>query len=444
MGKIIIIGMPIAAKVRESLRFSKDDDAAAPQPSSAPPPHHDPVGADELDQGDRNSSTISTEEVEPAARDLAALAPDADIVVVDMVAEAPFEPDEPRPKSEAPRGNGQDPQDDFRNERKREWSTGSKSEAERDTYAEEHAGEPFNDAAIRWLGYALVRTHDYPLPDGTMLYQQNRYELRPGIEPTKKRPRKRFLPHRTEGGKEVLGAGARRVIYQWPAIMRAGPGSNVFVTEGEANADALIKTGLLATTVLSHRWAPECIAALTGHHLIILEDADDDGRKLAAAARTKLAPVAASIRIVPAAHLWKHLKPAGQEPPLHADVEDWLGAGGDPANLPEICRKVLPEGTRLTFIDMSRWDARARARNRNGWCIIASRAANASCSPAKAEPARASCNCSNVAPRRSNVNGSASSPSRVRRSSSMPKMTRGCCTAAPKPSPSITTSALPS
>jgi hypothetical protein len=34
--------------------------------------------------------------------------------------------------------------------------------------------------------------------------------------------------------------------------MRAGPGSFVFVTEGEKNADVLIKAGLLATTVLSH------------------------------------------------------------------------------------------------------------------------------------------------------------------------------------------------
>jgi hypothetical protein len=36
--------------------------------------------------------------------------------------------------------------------------------------------------------------------------------------------------------------------------MGAGPGATVFVTEGEKNADALIAAGLLATTVLSHKW----------------------------------------------------------------------------------------------------------------------------------------------------------------------------------------------
>ena len=77
-----------------------------------------------------------------------------------------------------------------------------------------------------------------------------------------------------------------------------GP-DTVFVTEGEANAKALIAAGLLATTVLSHHWAPECIAVLTGHHLILLEDHDKEGKALAAAAQRKLAPVAASTRIVP-------------------------------------------------------------------------------------------------------------------------------------------------
>jgi DNA primase len=102
---------------------------------------------------------------------------------------------------------------------------------------------------------------------------------------------------------EVTGAGNRHVLYNWPAIMRAAPGSLVFVTEGEANAVALIAAGLLATTVLSHKWTPECVAALTGHHLIILADHDKEGGILANAAQKKLIPVAASTRIVPTAHL---------------------------------------------------------------------------------------------------------------------------------------------
>src|SRR5262249_41097276 len=141
-------------------------------------------------------------------------------------------------------------------------ASGSKTETERDTYAKDHAGEPFNDARLLQRGYQLTQVFDYALADTTLLYQQNRYELKPGIAPLKERPRKRFLVHRRVNGEDVFGAGDRRVIYNWPAIMRAGPGSSVFVTEGENKAKALIDKGLLATTVLSHEWAPECVAAL--------------------------------------------------------------------------------------------------------------------------------------------------------------------------------------
>ena len=288
--------------------------SVAPRASSSGSPADDAAIDGEVVQDDRNSPVITTEVVEPIA--------------------------------EHDHGHGH----------ASEWSGGSRGEAKRDTHAEDHADKPFSDLFLRRRGYALKRVFDYTLPDGSVLYRQNRYELRPNAAPTKEHPRKRFLAHRTVDGKDLFGAGARRVIYQWPPIMRAAPGSSIFVAEGEANTDALVNAGYLATTVLSHQWTPECVAALTGHHLSILEDADDDGRKLAAIARAKLAPVAASVRIVPAAHLWKHLEPAGQEPALNDDVEDWINAGGDAAKLLEICREILPDGARLTFIDMSRWD----------------------------------------------------------------------------------------
>src|SRR5262249_20492745 len=145
---------------------------------------------------------------------------------------------------------------------------GSKTAAERHTYAEEHAGEPFNDAYFLKQGYKLVRGFDYTLANKRQPYQHNRYQLKKGYTPSKKRQRKQFLPHRSVNDNDVFGAGDRRVIYNWPAIMVAGPGSTVFVCEGEANAEALIKAGLLATTVLSHKWASECISALAGYHLI--------------------------------------------------------------------------------------------------------------------------------------------------------------------------------
>jgi DNA polymerase len=253
----------------------------------------------------------------------------------------PEPPPPPPPSSEKPAtppgGNGRG---DFSG-----FSSGSKAEAERDTYAEEHTGEPFDDSYLRRKSYQLVAVYDFTLPDYTLLYQQNRYELPQGI-PTLGRQRKKFLPHHNVDGKEVLGAGDRLLIYNWPAIMRAPPGSEIIVTEGESNAKVLIDHGLLATTVLSHKWTPECVAALTGHHLYILADHDKDGEKLASAAQKKLASVAASTRIVPATHLWKHL-PGGKEPKLHDDVKDWIERGGDPKKLVDICRDIPAAGAAI-------------------------------------------------------------------------------------------------
>jgi AAA domain len=95
--------------------------------------------------------------------------------------------------------------------------------------------------------------------------------------------------------------------------------------------------------VLSHKWVPECVAALTGHHLMILSDHDTNGNSLAAAAQKTLAPVAASIRVVPATHLWKHL-PGGKEPQPGNDVVDWIKLGGNPTKLLDICREIPADG----------------------------------------------------------------------------------------------------
>jgi hypothetical protein len=214
------------------------------------------------------------------------------------------------------------------------------------------AGYPFDDSDLIRRGFKQT-CYDYELADGSLLYQQCRYEQPPeaqrsGVDPARKRfsPRRPEFPatfvRATNSGSCLFGPGPRRVIYNWPAVMRAGPGALVFVTEGEKNADDLIKVGLLATTVISHKWTPECVAALTGYELIILEDHDDDGRRLAAAAQQALAPVAKSTRIVPAAHLWKHLGTTG--PGLSADVSDWLHRGGDPNQLTAICCEVPAEG----------------------------------------------------------------------------------------------------
>jgi len=371
-------GLPIAAKVREGPRFCKIT-KPQPQPAaeldeskttvSAPTvdthqneasrpaePVHDTAASDERDARPRNSSIKPTRHppwVEAPASGPPPAQPINGREIMERVDPAqggngdarglphvngapPIAPTPTQQSFSDKRGNGDGAP----------WRTGgSKTEAEHDTYAEEHAGKPFNDAFLLRQGYRLAHVFDYTLADGTLLYWQNRYELKSGITPTKEKPRKRFLVHRIVNGQDVFGAGDRLVPYNWPAIMRAGPGSTVLWSEGELKAKVLIDNGLLATTVLSHKVTPEAVAALTGDHLIILADHDQDGEKLAAAAQKALAPVAASTRIVPATHLWKHL-PGQSEPKPHDDVWNWVvEQKGDPATLLDICREIPADGT---------------------------------------------------------------------------------------------------
>jgi hypothetical protein len=369
-------GLPVAAKVRNGLRFSKaekegvaevttpaenapaanyearfirtEPESTVPPPSQPGTPWDDHVedvyadaAADAPATPTENSST-GLQWSTPVLTEvpLAAATINTDPPPAPPPSPPLQSPPPPPPEDEKPvRGNGHGGFNDFEQK-----TSGSKAKAAHDTYAEEHVDEPFSDTYLQTRGYRLAHVFTYTLPDGTLLYRQNRYELGVGIAPTKKKPRKRFLPHRTVNGKEVFGAGDRLVIYNWPAIMRTSPGSNIHVTEGESKAKALIDAGLLATTVFSHKWTPECVAALTGHHLIIHQDHDKDGEKLADAARQKLARVAASARIVPASHLWKHLPAGHRAIKPHDDVKDWLELGGDPTRLLDICCEIPADG----------------------------------------------------------------------------------------------------
>lgn len=220
-------------------------------------------------------------------------------------------------------------------------------------------GQPFDDSYIN-KHYWELTLFDYQLADGTLRYQKCRYDwiARPGVDLPEND--KKFLvrrPDRLNKTKYVHGAGDRHVIFNWPAIMAAGPGAMVIVTEGEKNALDLIKAGLLATCVVSPMdWTAECVAALADRDLIILEDNDKSGRKIAANAKAKLSPVARTIRVVSAEHLFKHLDPPRRLIETY-DVSDWINLGGDLSKLIEICCEVPVDGmAALPLINISTWD----------------------------------------------------------------------------------------
>ena len=76
-------------------------------------------------------------------------------------------------------------------------------------------------------GYMLARSFAYTLPGGAVLYSEDRFELAPHLTPSKDRPRKTTRFWHAVNGAPCNGTGPRRVIYDWPAILAAGPGATV-------------------------------------------------------------------------------------------------------------------------------------------------------------------------------------------------------------------------
>jgi DNA polymerase I-like protein with 3'-5' exonuclease and polymerase domains/RecA-family ATPase len=230
---------------------------------------------------------------------------------------------------------------------------------------DKNTGKPYPPVrtALLTKGYRITQTFPFTVPGATEpLFYEDRYELWAKITSTKQRPRKTCRFWHRDNGREFNGTGPRRIIYNWPAIMAAGPGATVFITEGANKSKPLNDAGLLAAAVPYHKWEPECVSALADTHVIYLEDHDlpDErgcikAKEFSAAARNKLVPVAASFRLVPALHLWKNLGRA-DKPPHGWDVKNWLEQGGNPAKLLAVCCEIPADGTGLVYIDMSRWD----------------------------------------------------------------------------------------
>src|SRR5262249_57702788 len=106
--------------------------------------------------------------------------------------------------------------------------------------------------------------------------------------------------------------------------------ATVFVCEGEKDADRVTSLEHCATTVASGKWSDDCVKALAGRDIIILQDNDDAGAKKAMDAAQALHGVAKTIRVV----LLPDLK-------LGGDVSDWLDADSENASkLVNVCFDV--------------------------------------------------------------------------------------------------------
>lgn len=139
--------------------------------------------------------------------------------------------------------------------------------------------------------------------------------------------------------------GIEPVVYNLPQILKADPKKLILLCEGEKDADAAGRLGMLATTVPmgTGKWRASYTEVFRGRRVLIIPDMDrprmgqtdpmanpgvDGARKIAA----KLVGIAAEVRIV---YLDNR---NGQLVPKY-DLSDWIAAGGDLRQLAELAAK---------------------------------------------------------------------------------------------------------
>jgi hypothetical protein len=119
----------------------------------------------------------------------------------------------------------------------------------------------------------IVATYDYTDESGQILFQVVRTY-----------PRKDFFQRRPNGsGGWIRGLGTtRRVLYRLHEVVGAvADGATVFVTEGEKDADAIVRAGEVATCnpMGAGKWRHEYADSLAGAvEVIVVADADGPGR----------------------------------------------------------------------------------------------------------------------------------------------------------------------
>lgn len=162
----------------------------------------------------------------------------------------------------------------------------------------------------------LVKTYDYTGIDDDLIFQVCRFLP------------KGFRQRRPDGsGGWVWNLNdVKRVLYNFRNVTES---DEIYIPEGEKNADAVNGLGLVATTNAcgAGKWDQDYSETLSGKHCIILPDNDEPGVMHAEIVASALDGIAKSVCIVTLPGLAEK-----------GDVYDWIMAGGTMNDLKKLVR----------------------------------------------------------------------------------------------------------
>jgi hypothetical protein len=212
---------------------------------------------------------------------------------------------------------------------------------------------------LRELG-APIDKWDYHDQNGATVIRVVRFEP-PGADKTFRQCRP------VDSGWKWTTKGIQVPPYRLPVLLKAEPGSTVYITEGEKHADALIALGLVATTNAggAKKFQAHHAEALVGFKCIILPDNDKTGEVHAAGVMQELKTAGCkdtSILRLPS------LPPKG-------DVIDWIESGGTRAELEALAAAPYPQTERkgddnVILALIERFNAKFKVVNENGKAVI--------------------------------------------------------------------------
>lgn len=160
----------------------------------------------------------------------------------------------------------------------------------------------------------IVAAYPYHDAEGNFLYEKVR------------RADKSFTQRRKDGSGGYIynRQGVPHVLYRLPEVIKAE--SWVFISEGEKDADNLVKAGFTATTGENGagpgKWLPEYTEQLRWKHCVVIGDRDAVGQAYAVETANALHGAAASVKLLDLTKIWPEI-------PEHGDVSDMFQAKGE-------------------------------------------------------------------------------------------------------------------